>query len=99
MSVPFPVNLLDQMKSCHNAATEFLRQYWGAILPLPAGAMGGPSQTPAARASKAERMAGYLRLTEGKVEAVVHTATLAGIDPLRVRAVSVKVSETCADIC
>ena len=33
-------------------------------------------------------MAGYLKLTEGKVAAVVNTATILGIDPRRIRAVS-----------
>jgi transcription initiation factor TFIIH subunit 1 len=76
------------MKSCHNAATEFLRQYWSAILPLPPGALGGPSASPQARANKAEKMAAYLRLTEGKVDGVVATATAQGISADRVRAVS-----------
>ena len=73
------------MRSCHNAATEFLRQYWSAVLPTSAGTL-GPS-TIAAKNAKAEKMAGYLRLTEGKVNAVINTATIVGVDPERIRAV------------
>lgn len=78
------------MRSCHNAATEFLRQYWSAVLPTAAGALGaGTNATSAAvKSAKAEKMAGYLRSTDNKVNAVVHTATIAGFDPARVRAVS-----------
>ena len=83
--VPLPENLFDQMRSCHNAATEFLRQYWSAVLPTSAGTL-GPS-TIAAKNAKAEKMAGYLRLTEGKVNAVINTATIVGVDPERIRAV------------
>lgn len=82
------------MRSCHNAATEFLRQFWSAVLPTPPGALGtnantgsrDPNAAEVAKAMKAERMAGYLKLTEGKVEAVVSTARAMGIDPGRVRA-------------
>jgi len=82
------------MRSCHNAATEFLRQYWSALLPLPAGALGGgptaiPKNKEARDPAKAAKMANYLRSTEKKVEAVVHTATIEGINPERIRAVSV----------
>ena len=73
------------MKSCHNAANEFLRQYWSAILPAPTGALGNSSV--AAKGAKAARMAGYLRGMEGKMNAVVHTAVSDGLDPMRVRAV------------
>jgi hypothetical protein len=59
-------------------------------LPTAAGALGaGTNATSAAvKAAKAEKMAGYLRSTDNKVNAVVHTATIAGFDPARVRAVS-----------
>ena len=73
------------MKSCHNAANEFLRQYWSAILPTQTGALGNPN--PAAKGAKAARMAGYLRGMEGKMNAVVHTAVTEGLDPMRIRAV------------
>ncbi|RSH88965.1 RNA polymerase II transcription factor B subunit 1 [Saitozyma podzolica] len=88
VNAPFPDAILEQMRSCHNAATEFLRQYWSAVLPTAAGALGaGTNATSAAvKAAKAEKMAGYLRSTDNKVNAVVHTATIAGFDPARVRA-------------
>ena len=74
------------MKSCHNAANEFLRQYWSAILPAQAGTLG--SSSVAAKQAKAVKMAGYLRGMEGKMNAVVHTAVTQHVDPVRVRAVS-----------
>jgi transcription initiation factor TFIIH subunit 1 len=88
-AAPFPDAILEQMRSCHNAATEFLRQYWSAVLPTPTGALGAGSNTTtaASKAAKAEKMARYLRSTDSKVNAVVHTATIAGFDPARVRAV------------
>jgi transcription initiation factor TFIIH subunit 1 len=87
VTAPFPDIILEQMRSCHNAANEFLRQYWSAILPNPtAPTLSAAAKT--ARATKAAKMAGYLRVTDRKVEAVVHTATIAGVDPERVRAVS-----------
>ncbi|TYJ55221.1 hypothetical protein B9479_004051 [Cryptococcus floricola] len=81
---PFSEILHQQIRSCHNAATEFLRQYWSAILPAPAGALGGQN-TPAAREATAVKMAGYLKTTGNKVEAIVHTAQISGFDPERVR--------------
>lgn len=93
-TAPFPEAIFDQMRSCHNAATEFLRQYWSALLPLPAGSLGGstPNTVPKGKEArdpvKAEKMANYLRSTERKIEAVVHTAQLSGVDPERVKAVS-----------
>jgi transcription initiation factor TFIIH subunit 1 len=78
------------MTSCHNAANEFLRQYWSAVLPAQAGALGSTSA--ATKAAKAGKMAGYLRGMEGKINAVVHTAVLTGLDPARVRAVRLDLS-------
>ncbi|KAI9639283.1 TFIIH p62 subunit, N-terminal domain-containing protein [Dioszegia hungarica] len=85
---PLPQNILDAMRSCHNAATEFLRQYWSAVLPTPSAALGAgtAATSDATKAAKADKMAGYLRLTEGKVEAVVQTAQVAGVDVGRVKA-------------
>ncbi|KAK4688710.1 transcription initiation factor TFIIH subunit 1, partial [Tremellales sp. Uapishka_1] len=87
-SEPLPQEILDQMRSCHNAATEFLRQYWSAILPSAPGTLGAgsASYSLAAKSAKAAKMAKYLALTEGKINAVVHTATIARVDPARVRA-------------
>lgn len=88
-SAVIPDQVLEQMRSCHNAATEFLRQYWSAVLPTPAGALGAgtPSTSPAVKAARAAKMAGYLRSTESKVNAVISTAILAGVDPARIRKV------------
>lgn len=77
--------LLDQMRSCHNAAAEFLRQYWAAILPPAAGTL-ATNQPPAVRAARAAKMARYLEGTEGKVNAIVTTAEIVKVDPDRVRA-------------
>ena len=74
------------MTSCHNAANEFLRQYWSAVLPAQAGTLG--TSNVVTKAAKAGKMAGYLRGMEGKINAVIHTAVVGGIDPARVRAVS-----------
>ena len=98
---PFPDAVFDQMRSCHNAATEFLRQYWSALLPLPAGSLGGstPNTVPKGKEArdpvKAEKMANYLRSTEKKIEAVVRTAQQSGVDPARVQAVSPLVDVLC----
>lgn len=91
-TAPFPEELLDQMRSCHNAATEFLRQYWSAILPSPLGSLGAgtPSQAPAVKVAKATKMAGYLASMESKMNAVVELSFSFQVDPLRVRAVSLR---------
>lgn len=73
------------MRSCHNAASEFLRQYWAAVLPPTAGTL-ATTQAPAERAARAAKMAKYLEGTEGKVEAIVTTAQIEKADPARVRA-------------
>ena len=85
-----PVELLDSMRTCHNAATEFLRQYWSAVLPTSPAALGAgtPGQSESAKAAKAERMANYLKGMEGKLEAVVQLGVAVGVDPGRIRAVS-----------
>lgn len=79
---PLPETILNQMRSCHNAASEFLRQFWASILPPAPGLQANP----AARAARAAKMAKYLEGTEGKINAIVTTAEIARIDPDRVRA-------------
>ncbi|WVW84245.1 hypothetical protein I302_106275 [Kwoniella bestiolae CBS 10118] len=79
---PFPEQLYEQMKSCHNAATEFLRQYWSAILPSQPGTLNGNVK---AKEAKAMKMANYLRSTENKVKAIIETGVILGFDPERVR--------------
>lgn len=87
---PLPEQIMEQMRSCHNAASEFLRQYWSAIMPPLSGSLGAgtQAQTPAVRATRAAKMARYLEGTEGKINAIVTTAEIARVDPERVRAVS-----------
>ncbi|BEI90749.1 uncharacterized protein CcaverHIS019_0308190 [Cutaneotrichosporon cavernicola] len=80
-----PQKIVDDMRSCHNAACEFLRQYWAAVLPPAAGTL-ATNQSPAVRAARAAKMAEYLLGTEGKVEAIVMTAQMERADPVRVRA-------------
>nr|WRH23628.1 N-terminal domain [Naematelia aurantialba] len=96
---PLPESILEQMKSCHNAATEFLRQYYSAVLPSPSGALGLGSGTSAAaapaKAAKRDKMVQYLRLTGAKVNALVHVAQVAQVDPARVRAVRLVFSLRC----
>lgn len=82
--------LFEQIRSCHNSATEFLRQYWSAILPSVPGALGG--QTPGAKDAKAAKMASYLKNTSTKIEAIVQTAQITGFDPERVRKVPLHLS-------
>ncbi|OCF60893.1 transcription initiation factor TFIIH subunit 1 [Kwoniella mangroviensis CBS 10435] len=79
---PFPEQLYEQMKSCHNAATEFLRQYWSAILPSQAGTL---NTNVKAKEGKAIKMANYLRSTENKVKAIIETGVILGFDPERVK--------------
>ncbi|WWD17076.1 hypothetical protein CI109_101513 [Kwoniella shandongensis] len=80
----FPDNVYEQMRSCHNAATEFLRQYWSAIMPTQQGALGLAGGA-SAKEAKAVKMAAYLKNTKPKVEAIVQTAQILGFDPERVR--------------
>nr|XP_018262956.1 transcription initiation factor TFIIH subunit 1 [Kwoniella dejecticola CBS 10117]OBR85114.1 transcription initiation factor TFIIH subunit 1 [Kwoniella dejecticola CBS 10117] len=86
---PFPEQLHEQMRSCHNAATEFLRQYWSAILPSQSqsGTLGHSSVQ--AKENKAIKMAGYLKLTENKVKAIIETSVIMGFDPERAMAPTV----------
>ncbi|ORY26173.1 TFIIH p62 subunit, N-terminal domain-domain-containing protein [Naematelia encephala] len=79
---PLPESILEQMKSCHNAATEFLRQYYSSVLP----SLGSTEAAAKAKAAKRDKMVQYLELTGGKINAIVHVAQVAQVDPVRVRA-------------
>ncbi|TXT07203.1 hypothetical protein VHUM_03373 [Vanrija humicola] len=79
-----PQTILEQMRSCHIAATEFLRQYWAAILPPPPGSLGAGASS-AEREKRAQKMIKYLKGTEGKVNAIVNVAMTERFDPERVR--------------
>ncbi|WVQ99485.1 hypothetical protein IAU59_006620 [Kwoniella sp. CBS 9459] len=86
VNAPIPDEIFEQMRSCHNAATEFLRQYWSAILPSQAQAGTLSSSVSAsAKESKALKMAGYLKNTNAKVEAIVQSGIILGFDPERIR--------------
>lgn len=82
-----PDDIMAQVLTCHTAATEFLRQFWSAVLPNIPGQLSPAS--PEQKQNKARKMAGYLALTQNKVDAVVKTASEAKMgDPERVREVS-----------
>ncbi|KZO93072.1 hypothetical protein CALVIDRAFT_267239 [Calocera viscosa TUFC12733] len=95
---PIPPEFFRQMTTCQTAANEFLRQFWGAVLPPPpppppiyAGAGAGAAGdriglSGRERAAKAQKMAGYLARTGEKVDALVKAAEGEGVDPERVRA-------------
>ncbi|WWC69962.1 uncharacterized protein I206_103906 [Kwoniella pini CBS 10737] len=83
VNIPIPEQLNEQMKSCHNAATEFLRQYWSAI--LPSQSQLNSSNIHQSKENKAIKMAGYLKLTENKVKAIIETSVIMGFDPERVK--------------
>ncbi|KZT52260.1 hypothetical protein CALCODRAFT_525450 [Calocera cornea HHB12733] len=96
---PIPAEFFRQMTTCQTAANEFLRQFWGAVLPPPpppppiyagvgSGVSGGErlGLSNRERAQKAQKMAGYLARTGEKVDALVSAARGEGVDPERVRA-------------
>ncbi|KAJ9117584.1 hypothetical protein QFC22_004434 [Naganishia vaughanmartiniae] len=89
---PIPEYIMAQVSTCHNAACEFLRQFWSAVLPAPINSLGASStsaNTAAAaeqKAAKARKMAEYLRGTARKVDSVVASAVTYGMqDADRVR--------------
>lgn len=69
---PIPQAIMSQILTCHNAHTEFLRQFWSAVLPTPAGTLGAP--TPEQKMAKARKMAKFLSLMREKVDSVVLSA-------------------------
>ncbi|EJU04050.1 hypothetical protein DACRYDRAFT_105115 [Dacryopinax primogenitus] len=93
---PIPPEFLRGMTTCQTAANEFLRQFWGAVLPPPSlyPAYGGQDvgggrvlgMSGRERAQKAGKMAGFLAGTGEKVDALVRQAEGEGVDPERVRA-------------
>jgi transcription initiation factor TFIIH subunit 1 len=83
-----PDGLFRQMTTCQTAANEFLRQFWTAIYPPPMEHQTLAVSTAAQRTAKAAKMIGYLSNTHEKVEALVRTAQLHGIDATRVETVS-----------
>lgn len=81
-----PAAIVEEMRLLHNATTEFLRQYYGAIHPPPPGALGGQSSA-AQRQHKAAKMLKYLAGTEAKINAIVTIGEIERVDPERIRAV------------
>ncbi|KAI0048258.1 hypothetical protein FA95DRAFT_1517657 [Auriscalpium vulgare] len=76
-----PEDIFGQMRTCQTAANEFLRQFWASIYPPTSDpqTISAPA-TPAQKAAKAARMAGYLAKTPEKVAAIVNAGQAAGID-------------------
>ncbi|KAI0318258.1 hypothetical protein OF83DRAFT_1057189 [Amylostereum chailletii] len=78
--IPDPI--FRQMRTCQTAANEFLRQFWSSIYPPTSASL--VLQTPAQKAAKAARMAGYLAKTHEKVSAIVYEAHATGVDRTKV---------------
>ena len=72
------------MRSVQTAANEFLRQFWSAIYP---SSRELAPQTPAQKAQKAARMAGFLHKTPDKVAALVREAAATNVDRRKVEVV------------
>jgi hypothetical protein len=89
---------MSQVLTCHNAHTEFLRQFWSAVLPTPPGTLGAP--TPEQKMTKARKMAKFLSLMKEKVDSVVQSAAQdPTVDTERVREVSAGRGRTCHITC
>ncbi|OBZ67167.1 RNA polymerase II transcription factor B subunit 1 [Grifola frondosa] len=80
-----PEGLFRQMTTCQTAANEFLRQFWLAIYPPATEVQTLSVSTPAQKAVKAAKMAGYLSKTHEKIDAIVRAAHQEGVDPSRVQ--------------
>ncbi|KZV74443.1 hypothetical protein PENSPDRAFT_732338 [Peniophora sp. CONT] len=76
-----PETLFSQMRSVQTAANEFLRQFWSAIYP---SARELAPQTPAQKAQKAARMAGFLVKTPDKINALAREAAATNVDRRKV---------------
>jgi transcription initiation factor TFIIH subunit 1 len=84
---------MNQILSCHNAACEFLRQFWSAVLPNLPGTLGAPTNQQ--KVDKAKKMVDYLAKTGEKVDGVLKSAIKSGMaDPDRVKEVSVWLGKT-----
>ncbi|TDL25910.1 hypothetical protein BD410DRAFT_783894, partial [Rickenella mellea] len=79
-----PEGIFRQMTTCQTAANEFLRQFWSSVYPPPSELQTIAVSTPAQKAAKATKMAGYLMKTREKVDALVKAAQKADVDPTRV---------------
>lgn len=74
------------MATCHTATNEFLRQFYSAIYP-PSQDHPMSSATPAQKAAKATKMAGYISRTPDKIASIVQTAQDHGINVAQIEAV------------
>ncbi|OCB85697.1 hypothetical protein A7U60_g7348 [Sanghuangporus baumii] len=74
-----PEELFVQMRTCQTAANEFLRQFWSSVVPA-SGEGPMSSASPAQKAAKAARMAGYLVKTPEKIQAIIEMARSSGVD-------------------
>ncbi|KAL5507412.1 TFB1 [Sanghuangporus vaninii] len=74
-----PEELFAQMRTCQTAANEFLRQFWSSVVPA-SGEGPMSSASPARKAAKAARMAGYLVKTPEKIQAIIEMARSSGVD-------------------
>ncbi|KAF9051169.1 hypothetical protein BDZ89DRAFT_527109 [Hymenopellis radicata] len=79
-----PDGLFTQMTTCQTAANEFLRQFWAATYPSVSDQTLSIA-TPAQRATKAAKMAGYLAKTHEKVAAIVATSHAQGVDSHKIQ--------------
>lgn len=90
-----PENIFRQMTTCQTAANEFLRQFWLSIYPPPHEAQLSSVTTPAQKAAKATKMIGYLERTHERVEAIVRSAQMEGVDSSRIQVVRSPVCFPC----
>jgi transcription initiation factor TFIIH subunit 1 len=82
-----PPELFSQMTTCQTAANEFLRQFWSCMYPPAAEQQALAPATPSQKAAKAAKMIGYLGKTPEKVDALIRTAQVEGIDATKVEIV------------
>ena len=85
-----PDGLFRQMTTCQTAVNEFLRQFWVSVYPPTTDLSTLAAASPAQRANKAAKMIGYLSKTREKVDSIVRTAQIEGVDPTRIEVVSYK---------
>jgi transcription initiation factor TFIIH subunit 1 len=74
------------MATCHTATNEFLRQFYSAIY-SPSVDHPMSSATPAQKAAKATKMAGYISRTPEKVASIAQTAQEHGINAAQIEMV------------
>lgn len=84
-----PEGLLRQMTSCQTSANEFLRHFWGAVLPPRQNDYSASAKaTPSQKAAKAQKMITYLQKTQARVDLILKEARDGKQDVERIRYVS-----------